>query len=120
MDPTGSLSKGFADLSVGDQNPPREPIFRIPSLAQVSRERDRFIDDDHKALDAKLMKTFSAFRNHNEDPDLSSLLSIITLGDKRLVTLAEEEAEELLTSQPLWPVVRETRKWFSALCDWDS
>ena len=46
------------------------------------------------------MKTFSAFRRHNEEPDLSALLCNITIGDKRLVTLTGEDAEELLTRQP--------------------
>ncbi len=101
MDLTGSLSEVFAYLSVGDQNPSHDPIFRdtTPFLTRVSREHDRFIDNDHKLLDAKLMKNFSAFRRHNEEPDLPALLSILTLGDKRLVTLTEEEAEELLASQ---------------------
>jgi hypothetical protein len=99
MDPTTrSLSEDFAQLSVGDLNPP--PIFRAtPSLARVSRERDLLTDDDHKPLDAELMKTFSAFRRHNEEPDLPALLSHITLGDKRLVTLPPGEAEDLLTRQ---------------------
>ena len=90
MDPTNSLSKGFADLSVGD----------VTTLTRVSRERDNFIDNDYKSLDEWLMKTSSAFRKHNEVPDLALLLSIITLEDKRLVALTAEEAEELLTSQP--------------------
>ena len=46
------------------------------------------------------MKTFSAFRRLNEEPELRALLSNITLGDKRLVTLTGAEAQELLTSQP--------------------
>ena len=95
MDPTSSLSELFTDLSVGDQNAPHKPTT---SLTRVSPDRDRFINDDHKLLDAKLMKTFSVFRRFNEEPDLPALLSVITLGDKRLVTLAYEEAQELLTS----------------------
>jgi len=95
MDPTSSLSELFTDLSVGDQNAPHEPTT---SLTRVSPDRDRFIDDDHKLLDAKLMKSSSTFRRFNEEPDLPALLSVITLGDKRLVTLAYEEAQELLTS----------------------
>jgi hypothetical protein len=102
MDPTSSLSEDFAHLSVGDLNPPREATFRdaTPPVTRVSRERDHFIDDDHKPLDAKLMKTFSAFRELNREPDLPALLCNITLGDNRLITLKEEEAEELLTRQP--------------------
>ena len=55
------------------------------------------MDDDHKPLDAKLMKLFSAFRRLDEEPYLPALLSVITLEDKRLVTLGYEEAEALLT-----------------------
>jgi hypothetical protein len=50
-------------------------------------------------LDAKILKTFSAFQKLKEEPDLPSLLSNITL-DKRLVTLEPDEAEELLDRQP--------------------
>jgi len=102
MDPTSSLSDDFTHLSVGDLNPPHQPIFRdtTPSLTRVSRERDRFIDDDHKPLDTTVMKLFSAFRKFNEEPDLPALLFITTVGDDRLVTLTEEKAEELLTRQP--------------------
>lgn len=102
MDPTSSLSEDFAHLSVGDLCPPHKPIFRdtTPSLTRVSRERDRFIDDDHKPLDTKVMKHFSAFQKFNEEPDLPALLFIITSGDDRLVDLKEEKAEELLTRQP--------------------
>ena len=100
MNPTRSLSEDFAHLSVGDLSP--LPIFQDTtlSLARVSRERDRFIDNDHRPLDAKLMKHFSTFRKINEEPDLPALLSCTTVRDKRLVTLTEEEAEELLTRQP--------------------
>jgi len=98
MDPTGSLSESFADLSVGNQNAPCKPTTL---LARVSCERDLFINNDHNlVLNAKLMRHFRAFRRLNEVPDLPALLSIVTLGDKQLVTLTEEEAEELLTSQP--------------------
>jgi len=99
MDPTSSLSEGFSHLSVGDLNPPHGSVFR-GALTRVSPERDLFTDDDHKRLDAKLMKTFSAFRKLNEEPELTALISNTTLGDKRLVTLTEEEAEELLTHEP--------------------
>src|SRR6267378_6425634 len=86
MDPTKSLSEGFAHLSVGDLNPLHEAISRgtTPSLTRVARERDRFIDEDHKPLDAEIMETFSAFRRHNEEPGLPALLSSITVGDERL------------------------------------
>lgn len=90
MDPTNPLSEDFADLSVRD------------SLTLISCDRDQFIDDDHKRLDkelTELMKVFGFFREHN--PSWTGLLSIITLGDKRLVTLSVQEAEKLLSSQTL-------------------
>jgi hypothetical protein len=97
MNPTRSLS-------VGDLSPPH--IFRdtTVSLAQVSCEHDHFIDNDHRPLDAKLMKHFSAFRKINKEPDLPALLSCITVGDKRLVTLTEEEAEEDSTFMVIYPL----------------
>ncbi|SRR6266508_1534328 len=102
MDPTKSLSEGFAHLSVGDLNPLHEAISRgtTPSLTRVARERDRFIDEDHKPLDAEIMETFSAFRRLNEEPGLPALLSFITIGDERLVSLSPRETGELLTRQP--------------------
>ncbi|KAF8232151.1 hypothetical protein L208DRAFT_1397930, partial [Tricholoma matsutake] len=101
MDPTSSLSEGFSHLSVGDLQTPHEAIFRDANqtLPRVSRERDLWTEDDHKALDAAIMKTFSANRKINEEPDLASLLSIITGGDKRLIYLRPDEAEDLLTRQ---------------------
>ena len=99
MNPTKSLSKSFAHLSVGDQNPPHDRNT-TPSLAQVSSERDLYIDHDHELLDAKLQKHFIAFRKFKEQPDLHALLFYLTSADKRLVTLTEDEAEELLTGQP--------------------
>jgi len=101
MDPTSSLPEDFAHLSVGDLNSPHDGIFRddTSTLIRVSRDRDLFIDDDHKPLDTNLMKVFSAFWRHNEEPDLPSLLCNITVGDKRLVPLSPNEAKELLRRQ---------------------
>ena len=65
MDPTNSLSEDFADLSVRDQQ---------PSLTRVSRERDQFIDGDHKGLNEELMETFGFFREHNANPGLDFYL----------------------------------------------
>ena len=102
MDPTRSLSEDFAHLSVGDLNPPHEAMFwdTTPSLTRVSHKRDHFTDDDHKPLDAELMEHFSAFRKLDEEPGLLLLLCVITMGDKRLITLSRSEAEELLRRQP--------------------
>ena len=94
MDPTSSLSEGFAHLSVGDLNQLHEDISQdsTPTLTRVSRDRDLFIDDDHKPLDEKIMRHFSAFCELNREPDLAALLSTITVGDDRLVTFSEEKA----------------------------
>jgi hypothetical protein len=110
MDQTSSLSEGFSRLSVGDLNTPHGAIFRDTNstLTRVSSERDLFTDDDHMPLDAELMKTFSAFRKLNEEPDLPALLSLITLGDKRLITLPPGEAEDLLTRQTSINMVLQT------------
>ncbi|KAF8218993.1 hypothetical protein L208DRAFT_1523899 [Tricholoma matsutake] len=132
MDPTSSLSEGFSHLSVGNLNTLHEAIFRDANqtLTQVSCERNLWTDDDHKALNAVIMKTFSTNRMLNLEPNLASLLSNITVGDKRLMTLLSDKAEDLLKRQPsinavlqkawkdgsfkevqqlaiLWPVVRE-------------
>ncbi|KAF8219419.1 hypothetical protein L208DRAFT_1418246 [Tricholoma matsutake] len=77
MDAMSSLSEGFSHLS-----------------------HDLSTDDDHRALDVAIMKTFSANRKINEEPNLASLLSNITAGDKRLISLLWDEAEDLLTHQP--------------------
>ena len=97
-----SLSEGFAHLSVGDLNPPHELVSRdtTPSLTRVARERDRFIDEDHKPLDVEIMETFSTFRRFNEEPGLHALLSYITIGDERLISLSPRKAGELLMHQP--------------------
>ena len=93
-----SISNDFSHLSVGDLHSSSEPST-TPALERISVERDGFTDDDHRPLDAKIMSAFSAFRKHNEEPDLSELLSRITM-DKRLTTLTTDEAEELLDREP--------------------
>jgi hypothetical protein len=100
MDPTGSLSKGFSALSVGDQNTPHDDKDTTPSLTRVSPKRDLFTDEDHNNLDAHVMETFSLNRKYNEEPPWHTLLTNITVADKRLVTLTPEEAKELLDSHP--------------------
>ncbi|KAF8219941.1 hypothetical protein L208DRAFT_1417425 [Tricholoma matsutake] len=93
MDPTSSLSEGFSHLSVGDLQMLHEAIFQ-----DANRTLPR-TEDDHKALDAVIMRTFSANRKINEEPNLASLLSIITGRDKRLIYLRPDEAEDLLMRQ---------------------
>jgi hypothetical protein len=95
------VSDDFSHLSVGDPHVPSNVTFpNSASVPQrVSPERDTSTDDDHKALDAKILKGFSAFRRLNEEPDLPSLLANITL-DKRLTTLTTDDAEELLNNEP--------------------
>ena len=93
-----SISNDFSHLSVGDLQTSSEPST-TPALEKISLERDVFTDDDHRPLDAKIVNAFSAFRKLNEEPDLSELLSRITM-DKRLTTLTTDEAEELLNREP--------------------
>ena len=93
-----SISNDFSHLSVGDLHALSESST-YPELEIVSVERDGFTDDDHRPLDAKIISAFSAFRKLNEEPDLSELLSRITI-DKRLKWLKPDEAEELLDREP--------------------
>jgi len=96
---------------VGDGCTTRGTIPRYFSTADSSITRARcLIDDDHKIYDAKIMNTFSLYRKHNEEPDLPSLLSHTTLGDKRLVTLTPDEADELLTGESSIKIVLQ-RAW---------
>ena len=112
MDPTSSLTEDLSNLSVGDGNARLEAEFPDTStqLTRVSRERDVFFDDDHKIYDAKIMNTFSLYRKYNEVPDLPALLSHTTLGDKRLITLTPDEADELLTRESSIKIVLQ-RAW---------
>jgi hypothetical protein len=105
-----SISNGFSNLSVGDLHASSEPST-APALERISLERDVFTDDDHRPLDAKIVNAFSAFRKLNEEPDLSELLSRITM-DKRLITLTTDEAEELLDREPY--IVRILRNGWQA------
>ena len=107
MDPTSFLTEDLSHLSVGDGNARLEAAFpdTSPQLTRVSRERDVFIDDDHKIYDAKIMNTSSLYRKHDEEPNLTALLSNTTLGDKRLVALTPDEADELLTCEPSIKIV---------------
>jgi hypothetical protein len=68
MDPTSSLTEDLSHLSVSDGNAPHEAAFpdTSPQLTRVSRERDVFIDDDHKIYDAEIMNTFSLYRKHDK------------------------------------------------------
>ena len=92
------ISNDFSHLSGGNLHASCEPsTTRV--LERISLERDVFTDDDHRPLDAKIVSGFSAFRKLNEEPDLSELLSRITM-DKRLTTLTTDEAEELLDREP--------------------
>jgi hypothetical protein len=96
-----SLISSERDVFADDPHLPSNVTF--PNSAsvppRVSPERDTSTDDDHKALDAKILKGFSAFRRHNEEPELPELLSRISM-DKRLTTLTTDDAEELLNNEP--------------------
>jgi hypothetical protein len=93
-----SISNHFSNLSVGDLHASSGPST-TPVLERISPGRDVFTDDDHRPLDAKIVNAFSAFRKLDEEPDLSELLSRITM-DKRLTTITTDEAEELLDREP--------------------
>jgi hypothetical protein len=101
MDSTNTLSEDFSHLSVGDPRVSAQPLSpNIRTLARISLERDSFTDNDHKALDVQISKTFSIYQRLGEEPDFPSLLFTITAGDKRLVTLTSPEAKELLDREP--------------------
>jgi hypothetical protein len=67
-------------------------------------------DDDHKALDATILTTFSSNRRHNEEPELPSLFFYISNADKSLKPFTQKEGEDLLQSQPLIKTVL-TNAW---------
>jgi hypothetical protein len=94
-----SISNDFSHLSVGDLHASSEPSTP-PALNRISLERDTFTDDDHKLLDERIENSFSAFRKHNEEPDLSDLLSRVTMDNERLTMLTPNQAEELLDREP--------------------
>ena len=72
------------------------------NLPLVSPERDTRTDDNHKALDATILKAFHVYRQLNTaEPDSPSLFFNISNADKSLKSLTPEEAEDLLQSQPL-------------------
>ena len=95
------ISNDFLLLSVGDGS---SKPSTIPASRRVSPVHDVFTDDEHRLLNAKIKKCFSAFRKWNEEPDLSSLLSQIIM-DKRLTTLTTDEAEEMINQQPFFEVI---------------
>jgi hypothetical protein len=94
-----SISNDFSHLSVGDLHASSEPSTP-PALNRISLERDTFTDDDHKLLDEKIDNSFSAFRKLNEEPDLSDLLSRVTMDNERLTMLTPNQADELLDREP--------------------
>jgi hypothetical protein len=94
-----SISNDFSHLSVRDLHASSEPIT-APALNRIPLQRDTLTDHDHKVLNEKIMKAFSAFRKLNEEPHLPSLLSNLTVDDRRLVTLRTDEAEDLLKREP--------------------
>jgi hypothetical protein len=96
LDSTNVLSDDFSHLSVHD---PDVSIANV-HLPRISSECDTLADDDHKALDATILKTYLANRQINQEPNLSSLLGKITNNDKRLTSLTADESEELLSNAP--------------------
>jgi len=86
LDSTTALSQDFSHLSVDN---PDASIGTI-DIPRVSPERDTLSDDDHKALDAKILTTFSANKKINQEPHLPSLLWNIVNDDARLRSLTSE------------------------------
>lgn len=84
-------------MSIDDPN----VSLGIRNLPRVSSERDTLTDSHHKLLDATILTTFSANRQIKQQPDLSSLLWIITNNDKRLKPLSSGEVDDLLKDDEL-------------------
>jgi hypothetical protein len=91
-----ALWQDFSRLYVDDPDVSIESI----DLPRVSAERDMLTDEDHKALDARILTTFNANKQLKQEPDLPSLLWNIANTDKRLKTLTTDEAGELLARWP--------------------
>ena len=98
QDSTNALSHNFTHLSVDDAD-----VFA--DLPRVSSGRDTLTDDDHKALDATILTTFSANLRHNEEPPLPSLFGNIANNDTRLLPLTTDDATTLLQNEPLITIV---------------
>ena len=96
LDSTNVLSEDFSRLFMDDTNVSHGDI----DLPRVSPERDTLTDDDHKALDATILATFSSDKRLNEEPKLPALLSNISNEDMRMKNLTTDEAEELLAREP--------------------
>jgi hypothetical protein len=96
LDLTNVLSKDFSHLSVDDAD---VSISNV-DLPRISSERGTVTDDDHMAFDATMLRTYSANRQINEEPNLSSLLGTLTNNDKRLTSLTADESEALLGNEP--------------------
>ena len=93
-----TISNDFLQLSVGDLHASLH--YNTPAISRISLEHDVFTDDDHKPLDTKIMRSFSLYQKHNEEPHFLLLLSTIMGDDNRLVTLTTDKAEPLLMREP--------------------
>jgi hypothetical protein len=93
-----SVSNKFLHLSVGDLHASSGPST-TRALERISLERDVFTDDDHRLLDAQIVHAYSAFRTYDLEPDLSELLSRITM-DKGLTLFRTDEAKQLVGREP--------------------
>jgi hypothetical protein len=74
-------------------------------LPRISPERDTLTNDDHNALDATILATFSSDKRLHEQPKLPALLCNISNEDKRMKTLMTDEAGKLLDCKPLMKTV---------------
>jgi hypothetical protein len=71
-------------------------VLDARTLPRVSAHRYKLMDVDEKAMDKEAVDTFEG----TTKPKWPALLAIITLEDKRLVSLTQSAARELLQSYP--------------------
>jgi hypothetical protein len=70
------------------------------ALHQISIERDTITDEAHTQLDETVKNVIKYTQRQNGKPELSTLLSIISVMDNRLENLHEIAAKDLLQLNP--------------------
>jgi hypothetical protein len=77
------------------------------TLRRVSILRDFFTDEDHKALDEKILKIFEVNVKYNIEPSWPGILCFITGGtDERLISIRFDHGEELLKSHQFSEILK--------------
>jgi hypothetical protein len=66
---------------------PSLPSIASTPLPRVSDDRHQFTDDEHDALDKKILEAFESELEPEKEPPWSSLLRYITDQDERLARL---------------------------------